>query len=232
MIYRFETLMSAEEHFSDIYSDRNSIYLSSRIDRIELFEKAIADLSRARRDGSKNLIRQSLGSLAARAFAIPHQMSGVAISNGMEIKFPKDGCAYCQHDVCICGETRPNPEIDFTKPLTRKNWSIEDWQNMLGLRYGNVNQIRGTEAVILRLSNEVMEVRSLEKLLPAMPIQEIRQEYSLEIADLMAWIMASASMLEESLQDCVVERYSNGCPTCMMAKCVCTQTRVDMIFSI
>lgn len=104
-------------------------------------------------------------------------------------------------------------------------WSLDDWQENFARVYGNRNK-EGREpyaTAISRMFEEICEV--LDNItgieFVEAPLQQIQQEIGLELADVMAWIIAIAILVGINLEENVWAKFGSGCPTCKRNPCVC-----------
>lgn len=229
----FSSLVATEAYFEGIFGRRNSINLDSRLLRIDALEAGVFGLGRALRDGSMELKERSVAQIGARTLAVVQNTHEVTVAGGLDLKFPDSGCAYCGNIPCACGETRPDPTLNLHLGR-RENWSLNDWQAFLGGLYGVSNELKGQDYVANRLAFEVSELRFLEKNMRKYSIDVGIQKCKEEIADVMAWAMAAATLIlrvyedddsggrSKTLQDVMKDRYGDGCPVCRGAVCSCS----------
>ncbi len=223
------TLTDLAVFFYELFGDRNSTRLLSLGITIDFFDVALADLRKAIRKGcKKEILEIALARCVSRIFCISHQKYKLhlLLTEAMCQKYPKEKCAYCQNRPCTCPkENRKNIqlEIDPIQQTGQLEWSLKDWQGNLCELYGDRNKKEGVEEILNRLSEEVSEIRELEKTSPTSKKtnDEIKMKFARELSDALAWVIAVANFLEIDLELAVLNRFGNGCQTCGKMKCEC-----------
>ncbi|MBI4033525.1 hypothetical protein HY379_00830 [Candidatus Saccharibacteria bacterium] len=222
-------LPEMERFFGDLYGRRDSIYLPDREIRAQLLYRGIDDLQSAVRQKAWLPIYEVMcARIVSRIFSIARGVDNVSLTEGLAKKYPLEGCAYCGQMPCVCQENRDPYQLS-TPTTEQEQWSLRDWQEHLTKMYGEKNQQRGINYILLRLGSEYGELISLERVIPRYSIDEVKDKYSLELADTMAWTIAAASMLRVDLQKAVEKRYGNGCRACNQIPCVCPPHSFDQI---
>ncbi len=236
---RFESVDAVQTHLREVFGERNSIYLPGRSPRIELLELGVSDLSKAARVEDEDAIKTTLARVTSRVFCIANGLNDVPISEGLEMKFPLSGCAYCGQLPCACGEKRPSPHLNLETGGPQSSWSLRDWQSFLGAVYGPKNSARESslDYAQMRLSLEVTELRMVEhsilgRVANQVKLADVYKQYALELADCMGWTFAIANILGEDVQTAVEERYGAGCATCGNAHCSCNQADFDHVYGL
>jgi hypothetical protein len=155
-------------------------------------------------------------------FLIADGVSGVSIARGMSEKYPRKECTYCHQKPCICKENRPDSTLAEPDPV-QTGWSMKQWQLHLHQMYGKVNESRGIYYTLIRQENERRELGYLESEVQreTMSTEAVKHEYSLELADGMAWTMANASQLGINLEEAVLDRDFPKCWLCHNKPCTC-----------
>ena len=211
-----------QEHFIHLYGRRNDVYLPGRTVRIELFHRGVADLvDSVRKEANQETIENMSARVVSRTFCIANGINSVSVAEGMQRKYPFEGCVYCHSAPCICEEKRPDADLGWGADISQANWTLRDWQNHLTSLYGERNQQKGLDYILNRLSSEVGELITLEHGVSSKSMDEIEIEYQLELADSLAWTMAAANFLAIDIQEAVIDRYGRGCQKCGMNPCNC-----------
>ncbi len=163
-----------------------------------------------------------LSRVVSRIFCVAHGINNVSIAEGMQRKYPSEGCSYCLHKPCHCGERRP-PDVNLGQGSTEAQlgWSLKNWQEHLGALCGSKNREKGLDYILNRLSSEFGELISLEHELTEMTMDDFELEYQLELSDSLAWTIAVANVLGIDLQEATVNRYRN-CQVCSQLPCNCS----------
>lgn len=217
------TLNALMQRFAAIYGVRNA-FLTGLPQKVNLLFISTTDVQnvirRARRD---DLLAVSYARLFSRVGCIvEHFRGGLPLTQAMMEKFPSVGCAYCHTKPCTCGETRPDPSVLPSNP-EQADWTLADWSKHMSDVYGERNRRKGIDYVMGRLTNEIGELLSLAMRLPELEgnQEQTLHEFSLELADVISWIMTSANVLSVDLEQAVARRYKNGCTSCQAIPCTC-----------
>lgn len=210
-----------QEYFEGIYSKANRRF--SEIDTASRLLLAIGRLSNALRKKPVEA-EARLAHCVSWTFAVAKQVA-VDVSEALHSKYPAT-CGYCAKNPCECTDDRP----DFAKQDTNTsetNLSMQQWQEHLAAMYGEINRSKGIDNCLRRLFDEATEVIEIAERLGEINIHfsggvlEAHKLYIGEIADVFAWIMAVADLLNINLEEVVVEYYKNGCPHCTSNPCIC-----------
>jgi NTP pyrophosphatase (non-canonical NTP hydrolase) len=90
---------------------------------------------------------------------------------------------------------------------------LEAFQGLMRAQYGPRDRLRGTEASVAWLAEELGELaRAVRK--------GSEQEQLHELGDVLAWLASLADQLGLSLADAAA-RYADGCPKCAATPCAC-----------
>ena len=93
--------------------------------------------------------------------------------------------------------------------------NIKDFQDMMKKIYIHHDSKRGIKATYEWLKSEVEELgEAIEK--------GGKDEVELEFADVLAWLCSLANLLNVSLEEVALRRYSGKCPKCKSAPCICS----------
>src|SRR5439155_1450651 len=98
-----------------------------------------------------------------------------------------------------------------------------EWQSHLNNRYGKRNRENGIDRAVAKLYEVATELSEGELRIQSTTKtrSEIEKDYSLELADTLAWTFACANILDISVEKAVVDRYGKGCSTCEQRSCQC-----------
>ncbi|MBX4200163.1 hypothetical protein KW790_01765 [Candidatus Parcubacteria bacterium] len=224
------TLRNLVLHFFSMYGRRNDLFLPDVRTRLDLLNFGIADWQDAIRKHREN--RQVLNVAAARVvsriFCVNHAYPTVVLDISLAKKFGR-GCGYCKHIPCICqGDRR---ESLTTSSTQREYWSLGDWSSHLGALYGEANRRAGVENVLNRLQSEFSEFARLvaETQTGRFEIDELEMELGLELADMLAWTIGLAGVLDIDLEGAVRHYYGKGCLACQSPSCRCSKHFVRQV---
>lgn len=92
--------------------------------------------------------------------------------------------------------------------------TIRDFQNLIREMYYEKDAQRGVDGTFMWLMEEVGELAAV--LRDGSP-EEQREEF----ADVLAWLVTIANVLEMDLTEAIVEKYGSGCPGCGQYFCRC-----------
>lgn len=219
--YLYASADALQNRLAEVFSERDRLYLDERYRRIRLFEAGVADLfDSLRRQPSPPILETALARVVARIFCIADGV-GVSVTEGMVQKYPAEGCAYCGSMPCQCSAQRGHAILAEGPHSYQQTWGLYEWQTHLDRLYGQANRQKGIWFVATRLAVETSELLAEEDKVPSSTIAEIRQNYSLELADTMAWTMATANILDINLHQATLHRFGGGCGTCGGVPCVC-----------
>lgn len=213
------------EHLFRLYGRRNRIFLSGLRERIDFLNLAIGDLQEAiRKNHEKAIMEIALARVVARIFCIAENFWSLPLIEMMSRKYPVGRCSYCQKLPCQCPEKRPASRLEMIASGEQLKWSLSDWQLHLDCLYGQCNKAKGIENVVNRLFKEIGELLSLQMMIPntADTLDEIEEEFALELADAFSWTIAVANFLGIDLEGAVLKRFGDSCWKCHRSPCVCT----------
>lgn len=220
-------LQEMMEYFFRLYGRRNRIFLLGLRERIDFLNLAISDLQEAiRKESEIPIIEIALVRVIARIFCIAENFWKLPLVEIMARKYPAEYCSYCQKLPCICSEKRPAAQLEKLALEKQRHWSLKDWCSHLNKIYGPKNKEKGLENLLNRLFKEISELLSLSMRIPNMSttasLDEIEEEFALELSDALAWTIAIANLLEVDLEKAVLNRYGQGCWKCHQIPCHCT----------
>ena len=92
--------------------------------------------------------------------------------------------------------------------------SVADFQNLIHKMYFEKDAQRGVDGTFMWLMEEVGELAAA---LRAGSPEDIREEF----ADVIAWLVTIANIVDCDLTAALKEKYGSGCPGCGKFVCVC-----------
>jgi len=224
-----------------LYGRRARVFLSGFRHRIEFLSLALADLQDVVRKDPEDKARVggALARVLARIFLIAEHfqylsqfggIKGLPLVEALAEKYPKDRCSYCQAFPCDCGEKRQASSTHHPDE-TQLHWRLREWCGHLEGLYGAKNRERGVDNVLNRLVKEVHEILTLALKARNGTFREslvrLEAEFAYELADAIAWTIATANVLGVNLETAFIERYKDGCCRCKELQCVCTYFNED-----
>lgn len=217
------TLLERMQYFFNLYGRRNRVFLPGLGERVGYLNLAICDLQEAiRKEQEKSVIGVAIARVVARIFCIAEHFWLLPLVEAMGQKYPAGCCSYCRSFPCQCKERRFDAEL---KAASKEQlaWSLGQWQEHLNALYGGRNRQRGGENILNRLFKETGELLSLQMMIPSttLILQEIEQEFALELADSLAWTIALANFWGVNIEEAIAERYGSGCWHCHQSSCNC-----------
>lgn len=93
--------------------------------------------------------------------------------------------------------------------------TISDLQRLIRKMYYEKDAKRGADATFLWLMEEVGELAAAIR-------QGDRENLHEEFADVLAWLVTIANILDVDLTAALQKEYGNGCPGCGLYVCVCS----------
>ncbi|MCH7814188.1 MAG: nucleotide pyrophosphohydrolase [Planctomycetes bacterium] len=94
--------------------------------------------------------------------------------------------------------------------------TLAEFQELIEQMYSEKDRQRGAAGTFLWLSEEVGE-------LAAAIAEGTRQEQAAEFADVLAWLVTLANVMEVDLTEAVQAKYGTGCPGCGRMVCACNE---------
>jgi NTP pyrophosphatase (non-canonical NTP hydrolase) len=89
-------------------------------------------------------------------------------------------------------------------------------QDLMKVHYGRKDETRGDERTCLWLVSEVGELADAIR-------REDTENIEEEIADVLAWLLSLANVVNVDVQDAVMKKYGERCPRCDRSPCTCTE---------
>lgn len=92
--------------------------------------------------------------------------------------------------------------------------SIKEFQNLMHRLYFLRDSKRGVQTTIEWLKEEVNELYEAIR-------NDDKRGISEELADVLAWLVSLANVLDVDLQEATLKKYAGNCPKCNSAPCKC-----------
>lgn len=226
------TLHELQRHFSRLFGTRNAVFLGGFDKRIATLGMSVSDLQDAiRRAPDPVVLQLAFARVMSRIFCVLDGFGDrVSFTEVLAAKYPMAGCGYCHQKPCACGTHRKEHSPLAPDPL-QQNWTLGHWCRHINELYGENNRRKGVETTLNRLFREVEEVRAVLYNIERKgwtPTEAIN-EFMLEIADVMAWVITCAYLLEIHLEKAVLDRYYDGCTSCHSVPCSCGPFTMDQV---
>lgn len=225
------TLSEMINHFFHLYGRRNRIFLQGLGERINFLNLAICDLQDAiRKEYNSEIKGISLARVVARIFCVTEHFFQLHLIETITRKYPVAHCSYCGNSPCSCQEKRFDAVLEPISEI-QLNWTLKEWQEHLNSFYGKKNKEKGIDNLLNRLFREAGELLALQMMLSRGELipDKIEQEFALELADIFAWTIAVANLLEIDLEAAVLKRFEKGCWKCSQDPCVCGNFNVKPV---
>ena len=96
---------------------------------------------------------------------------------------------------------------------------IKEAQDLIRRIYLDRDRKRGIDRTILRTFEELAELSdAIHRDMPSLDIAN-------EVADLFAWVISIANLLDIDLGDVLLSKYNHSCSRCGKVPCECSDTR-------
>ena len=96
---------------------------------------------------------------------------------------------------------------------------IKDAQDLIRRIYLERDKERGMERTLLRTFQELAELSD------AISKERPMKDVEAEVADVFAWVISIANLLEIDLGDALLNKYNNACSRCNKVPCECIDNR-------
>ncbi|MFW9980243.1 MAG: MazG nucleotide pyrophosphohydrolase domain-containing protein [Candidatus Thorarchaeota archaeon] len=96
---------------------------------------------------------------------------------------------------------------------------LEESQSLIRRIYFERDQNRGIDRTLLRTFQELAELS--DAISKKKPIADIEDE----MADVFAWVISIANLLEMNLGEVLFKKYNNSCSRCRETPCLCDDSR-------
>ncbi len=206
-----------QKMFERIYGNVNATLSAEQI-WMHVMEEA-GEVARDMRKEDYDKLAQDLPDIFAWLCSFATQ-TGIHIEDAIWTKYPQI-CPYClRKRNCVCiSEGHATYSRRRLKSHIKNNHrpiSLDSWENMFHEIFGNVNRILSRASIGFHLMEEIGEVASLLR-------RDQTEEYSIEIADVFAWLVAIPMKMPElsSLEQMCWSIYPNICKRCKRQCCGC-----------
>ena len=219
-----KTLADLMEHLSRVFGRRHRLYLPNVADRTFALLCAVDNVQDGVRKGaSKRDLSAALAEAVARTLCCVESYGDIPFVEALAAKYPLNHGTYCHKRPGECTERRAHHIL--VKPnKVQSSWSLKQWCGSFRATYGKKNKERGAYYCLTRLFGEVAEFVALQ-----MPGADngssseiLERDIAFELADIFAWTIAVANVLDIDLEAAVLKRYGKGCSVCKKAVCACT----------
>ena len=92
--------------------------------------------------------------------------------------------------------------------------SLREFQTLIRRMYHEKDAARGVEGTFMWLTEEIGELATALR-------SGTKEEVSLEFADVLAWLVTIANVVDVDLEEAVARKYGAGCPGCGRLACTC-----------
>ena len=96
--------------------------------------------------------------------------------------------------------------------------NVSDFQNLIKELYFHQDSKRGINSTFIWLIEEIGELANLLK-----EQRPNKEKASQEIADVIAWTVSIANLLEIDVEKALIEKYPNKCSKCNKKPCECSK---------
>ena len=218
-----KTLQSTLEHMSRVFGRRHRLYLPNVADRTFALLCAVDNIQDGvRKSAPKRELSVALAEAVVRTLCCVEAYGEMPFVEALAAKYPFNKCIYCNKRPCKCTEKRAHHVLAVPN-TTQSKWSLKQWCGSFRATYGKKNKERGVYYCLMRLFGEVAEFAALQ--MPSVgkdSISEVlERDIAFELADVFAWIIAVANVLDIDLEFAVSSRYSKGCDVCKKKVCEC-----------
>ena len=92
--------------------------------------------------------------------------------------------------------------------------TLSEFQSLNRRMYHDKDAARGVEGTFMWLSEEIGELATALR-------SGTKEEIALEFADVLAWLVTIANVVDVDLDEAVKRKYGGGCPGCGRLACTC-----------
>ncbi len=219
--------------FRERYSRRNRLCFPYGLhELLQLLGQSVAKLNRAiRKNEPPEIFQIRLVDTVAWLCAVVNHFGNLPFAEAFTAKYGGMECFYCGERSCTCDpKDRPEAgEISFeTIPLGSQGKTIRQWCHHLDILYGQRNREAGIYPVMVHLIEEMNEVLCLTgiTIFEINDLGEFERQFALELADILAHLIAIANLKQIDLTKAIQERYGNYCPECQREFCHCPRLMI------
>ncbi len=110
------------------------------------------------------------------------------------------------------------PSPVFSNPLEPdavvNPMTLNEFQSLIRRMYHDKDAARGVEGTFMWLTEEIGELATALR-------SGTKEEIALEFADVLAWLVTIANVVDVDLDEAVRRKYGQGCPGCGRLACTC-----------
>lgn len=92
--------------------------------------------------------------------------------------------------------------------------TLHEFQALIRAMYHDKDATRGVEGTFMWLTEEIGELATALR-------SGTKEEIALEFADVLAWLVTIANVVDVDLDEAVKRKYGGGCPGCGRLACTC-----------
>ena len=92
--------------------------------------------------------------------------------------------------------------------------TLSEFQSLIRRMYHDKDAARGVEGTFMWLTEEIGELATALR-------SGTKEEIALEFADVFAWLVTIANVVDVDLDEAVKRKYGGGCPGCGRLACTC-----------
>ena len=92
--------------------------------------------------------------------------------------------------------------------------TLNEFQSLIRQMYHEKDVARGVEGTFMWLTEEIGELATALR-------SGTKEEIALEFADVLAWLVTIANVVDVDLDEAVKRKYGGGCPGCGRLACTC-----------
>lgn len=225
------SIQEISDYVSYAYGMRNGMRLTGSLARIGFLAIAAKDLQDAVRKKSEiHKIGIALARVLARVFCVADTYHDLPLAEQFAGKYLGGACSYCQHIPCTCtDEWRPASMANRVDD--QADWDLSTICQVLNRMYGKANQQKGIDNAIGRLFSEIGELiaETMNSLTSTLKNSELEKKIALELADVLAWVIAIANFFEIDLLAAFQKRYWPHCQYCGQIPCECGPFNVQTV---
>jgi NTP pyrophosphatase (non-canonical NTP hydrolase) len=204
------------------------MYMSDSNDRVIFLGLAIRHFFKLIRKGetNKSALEAAVASVLSRECTLAAAFHYLPVVEAMCEKYPSDHCTYCGSTLCSCPPIRPAGQKPVLAAVNQEqlNWTISEWVQHFDRKYGKSNRERGIQFALSRLFEEFGEVQEAHYLGiydRSLNLTQLRRSLSLEFADVIAWTLSIAGLLDLNIEPIFEKRYGGVHKRCGKNPCDC-----------
>lgn len=219
------------ELFEKRYRRRNRLCFPYGLhELLQLMSQSFAELNGSiRQNEAPEIIRTRLAKAVAWFCGVVNHFDDLPLAEALNARYGKMECIDCGERTCVCDrEDRPGSgEAPFESILPAEyRKTIDRWGHHLGHLFGRREREMGVHRVAGRFIEEMQRLlllanRSISK---SNDLDELERRFALELAEVLANLIAVANLKKINLTAAIQEHYGRGCPACQRGRCQCPLT--------